>query len=263
MITIVRHGDVTRLRLSSVGGVAAGYDVSAYVYRDVLIDSGFHRARADLVQAIDRLDIQGAMITHWHEDHAGNAELLAARGVPLAMHPLTESTLREAPAIRLYRRVVWGKPPALVSRVAPFEHAALRFVPAPGHSPDHQVVWDAERATLFSGDLWLGVRARVMHSSENPYGIVQSLRKIAALEPQRMFDAHRGMVTEPGRALRAKIDWLEETMGRIEARVAEGWSDRAIRREVLGGEERSAYVSLGEYARMNFVRAVRREKMRV
>ena len=84
MIAIVRHGDVTRLRLSSVGGMAAGYDVSAYVYRDVLIDSGFHRARADLVQAIDELDIQGAMITHWHEDHAGNAELLAARGVPLA-----------------------------------------------------------------------------------------------------------------------------------------------------------------------------------
>jgi endoribonuclease LACTB2 len=262
MISVLRYDDVTRLQLSSVGSVAARLHVSAYVYRGVLIDSGFHRARGEVVQALDALDIQGAMITHWHEDHAGNVELLAARGVPLAMHALTQKTLHAAPAIRLYRRLVWGRPPALASKVTAFEHDALRFVPTPGHSPDHQVVWDADRSTLFSGDLWLGVRARVMHASENPYAILQSLRKIAALAPQRMFDAHRGPVSDPVGALRAKVDWMEETIGQIRARVADGWSDRAIRRAVLGGEERSAYVSLGEYARMNFVRAVRRETAR-
>src|SRR4051794_20250454 len=100
MISVVRYGDVTRLQLSSVGSVAAGLHVSAYAYRGALIDSGFHRARGELLHALDALDIQGAMITHWHEDHAGNAEILAARGLPLAMHTLTQKILHSAPAIR-------------------------------------------------------------------------------------------------------------------------------------------------------------------
>ena len=74
----------------------------------------------------------------------------------------------------------------------------------------------------------------------------------------RMFDAHRGLVERPVAALDAKVAWLGETLGEIERRVTEGWSDRAIVRRVLGGEEIAAVVSLGDYARRNLVRAVRR-----
>ena len=73
-----------------------------------------------------------------------------------------------------------------------------------------------------------------------------------------MFDAHRGFVDRPVEALDAKIRWLGGTLGEIERRVAEGWSDRAIVQRVLGGEEIAAVVSLGDYARRNLVRAVRR-----
>ena len=97
-----------------------------------------------------------------------------------------------------------------------------------------------------------------LHENEDPRRIVQSLRQVAALAPARMFDAHRGEVRTPVRAIMARVAFLEETMGTIERRIADGWSDRAIVREILGGEELVAWLSHGEYARRNVVRAVRR-----
>ena len=260
MIALERFGDVTRVRLTSLGSRLAGMDVSAYLVRGVLVDTGFPHARRVLARLLDETRLEGALITHWHEDHAGNAPLLASRGIPLGMHDETAEKLRSAEPIRLYRRVVWGTPPRLDSQVVPFAHSTLRLVHTPGHSPDHQVVWDVETGTVFSGDLWLGVRSRVMHESENPRLIINSLRTVLRLGPQRMFDAHRGEVRDPVDALTAKIAWMEDTLGTIDARLDAGWSDRAILESVLGGDETVAFLSFGEYARMNFVRAARRSR---
>ena len=259
MIEIQRYGDVERIRLASWGSRMAGMDVSAYLVDGILVDSGFPRARRALARFLDERAVRGAMLTHYHEDHAGNAELLASRGIPLLMHPITLERLRAPAAIRAYRRVVWGTPRAIASLPsAPPDVTRLQFVFTPGHSPDHQIVWDPARETLFSGDLWLGVHARVMHSAENPYRIVESLRAARTFKPARMFDAHRGAVREPMAALDAKIGYLEETIAAIEAKIDAGWSDRAILRAVLGGDEPVAVASRGEYSRMNFVKAVRK-----
>jgi glyoxylase-like metal-dependent hydrolase (beta-lactamase superfamily II) len=254
-----QFGDVCRLRMTSVGSRLAGLDVSAYVVRRVMIDTGFHRSREELYAAATSLGVEGAIVTHWHEDHAGNVAMLARRGLPLSLRGDTEATLRARPRIQLYRRVVWGYAPPLDSAVVPFAPRGLELVHTPGHSEDHQVVWDATTGTLFSGDLWLAIRSRVLHSSEDPYTIVDSLRHAAALGPDRMFDAHRGLVENPVVALNARADWLGEMLENIAQRIVnDGWSNREIVARLLGGEERAAYVSNGDYSRENLVRAVRR-----
>lgn len=258
MVSVERFGDVIRLCLQSTAGRTIGLNVSSYVIRGIMIDTGFHRARNAVLAATRSLDVRGVIVTHWHEDHAGNVAMLADRGLPILMRPDTEATLRERPAIQLYRRVFWGHPPALSAAVTRFDASGLECVHTPGHSTDHQIVWDPETRALFSGDLWLGVRARVLHSTEDPYVLLGSLRRASGLRPLRMFDAHRGLVDRPVQAIDAKIRWLEETLGEIERRVTEGWSDRAIVQRVLGGEEIAAIVSVGDYARRNLVRAVRR-----
>jgi glyoxylase-like metal-dependent hydrolase (beta-lactamase superfamily II) len=259
-VTLVAQqlGDVIRWRMSSPAGRAVGYDVSAYVYRGVMIDTGFHRARRSLVAAMSSTAIRGVVLTHWHEDHAGNAALLARRGVPLLLRADTEATLRQRPSIQLYRQLVWGRPPSLRGAVERFECDELECLHTPGHSTDHQVVWFPETRTLFSGDLWLGVRSRIVNIVEDPYRIIESLRAAAALVPERMFDAHRGFVSNPVEALNARAEWLSDVLGEIGRRIAKGHADHAIVRELLGGEEPAAYVSFGEYSRRNLVRAVRR-----
>jgi hypothetical protein len=51
---------------------------------------------------------------------------------------------------------------------------------------------------------------------------------------------------------------MEETIGAIDALIARGWGDRAIRDEVLGREPLVGLASRGEYSHLSMVRAVRR-----
>ena len=195
-------------------------------------------------------------MTHWHEDHAGNAPMLA-EVLPMWMSPGTESTLRERPQIKLYRHFTWGRPYPLRKLLEPFDFGPLLAIAMPGHSADHHVVFDPETATLFSADLWLGVRVRLFGHDENPYEILRSLDRALELTPRRMFDAHRGLVENPVVALRAKKQWLEATVADIEQRLDAGDSEHDILRSLLGGEELAGYLSQGEYSRRNLVRAVR------
>lgn len=256
MLRPERLGPVTRLRMSSARSRLVGYEVSAYVVDGVLVDTGFPGIRAELARWLDANPLRGAMVTHQHEDHAGNVHLLAARGVPLAIPAATLAVLRAAPRIALYRAAVWRRLPPFRRDFVPFEDERLRLEPLPGHSPDHHGVWDAERGFLFGGDLFLGVRVRVAHAEEDPRLLLASVRRAIALNPARLFDAHRGEVRDPVRALGAKAEWLEETIGEVERRALQGWSVAAIQRAVLGREEWIGHVSFGEYSRRNLVRGI-------
>lgn len=258
-LSVERYGDVHRLRMAGLASSALHLDVSAYVVRGIVIDSGFHHARSRFLDAIDAMGVRGCIVTHWHEDHAGNATQLARRGIPVLLRADTEDIVRSGPNIAMYRRLTWGRPPALDVPLASVDLSGLACIHTPGHSRDHQIIWDAATRTVFSGDLWLGVRARDVHASENPYEIIESLRRVAALQPARMFDAHRGLVEPAVSAIERKIEWLGETLSAIEKQIAEGWDDAAIVKHVLGGESVTGLLSRGDYATRNLVRAVRRK----
>jgi len=260
MIEVIAHGDVTRVRMWTRRSTAVGYDVSAYLTRGVLVDTGFRHVGRDLERVLRELAPRGVIVTHWHEDHAGNAPRLAMSGTPMWLDAFTEQKLRERQQVKLYRHVVWGRPAALRGPVISLDPAPLRLVATPGHSADHHIVFDPETATIFSGDLFLGVKVRVMGASENPYAILESLDTAIALAPMRMFDAHRGLVENPIAALSAKRAWMQDTIGEVERLLDTGASEREIVNRVLGGEERTAMVSQGEYARRNFVRIVAKHR---
>lgn len=257
MIDVTTHDDVRRIRMWTRRSAAVGYDVSAYLVRGILVDTGFRHVSAELERTLAELRPRGVIVTHWHEDHAGNAPTLAET-LPMWMPEYTERKLRERQRVKLYRHFTWGRPKSLRVPLAPFGTSPLLTIHTPGHSPDHHVVFDPATSTLFSGDLWLGVRVRVMGASENPYEIIESLTRAIELAPRRMFDAHRGPVDLPVGALEAKRSWLRDTVGEIERRLDAGDSKREIVRVVLGGEESTAFVSQGEYSRRNLVRSVQR-----
>ena len=248
---------VRRVRMRSWRGAVVGYDVSAYLVDGVLVDTGFPRGGSALLDFVAAVRPRGVVVTHWHEDHAGNVAALARLGVPMVMHASCEALLRERPDIRFYRRAVWGWTERLRARLESFDPGPLALVDAPGHSADHVVVWDADRRMLVSGDLFLGVKVRVAHhEDESPRALVASLRRAAALEPRLLLDAHRGPVRDAAAQLRAKADWNEEVIGAIERLHAEGLEPREIVRRLFGGDSLVGLVSGGEYSRAGFVRAV-------
>ncbi|MCE9601369.1 MAG: MBL fold metallo-hydrolase [Gemmatimonadetes bacterium] len=256
MLTVISHGDVTRLRCSSRMSRAMNYEVSAYLVRGVLVDTGFPAMGGDLSAWLAGVRPEGALVTHHHEDHAGNVGRLAALGVPVGLAPLTLERIVHPEPIGWYRRLCWGSARPLAVQPAPYEHPALTLIHTPGHSADHHVVWDAERETVFGGDLFLGVKVRIAHPGEDIRGQVAVLRRVAALAPRRFFDAHRGAIERPVEMLLAKAQWIEEVVGRIERRAAEGWTARAIEAEVLGAGDFTGLISRGDYAKRNIVESV-------
>lgn len=256
MLHLEAHGDVTRLAFTSVTSRLMGFGVSAYAVRGALVDCAFPGVREDLLGWVAAHQPAGVILTHWHEDHAGNASSLAALGVPMQMLESTESRVRAFGHIGWYRRLCWGVPSDLSVAVRPFSHPALDLLPATGHSDDHHVVWDAERETMFGGDLFIGVKVRIAHLDEDPRTQVDSLRRVVALRPRRFFDGHRGLLPDAVVQLTAKADWIEAMIGAIEEGARRGWPVKVIRNEVLGREDRMGIVSRGHYSRLNFVRNV-------
>jgi glyoxylase-like metal-dependent hydrolase (beta-lactamase superfamily II) len=146
--------------------------------------------------------------------------------------------------------------PALRTPIDPYSPSGLELLHAPGHSADHHVIWDAERGTLFAGDLFLSVKVRVARPGEDPRVLVRSLRSIAALSPARMFDSHRGPIADPAAMLLAKAQWLEDVIGRIDALSRGGASEAEIVKGVFGREAFVGWISGGDLSRRNLVRAV-------
>ncbi|MGH7663687.1 MAG: MBL fold metallo-hydrolase [Gemmatimonadaceae bacterium] len=248
---------ITRIIMTTWRSRLVGYSVSAWFARGVLVDTGFPAAAARFAAALDALRPSVVLLTHQHEDHAGNADLVARRGIPLVAAASTLAAIRDPQPMALYRRFCWGAMRPLRTPVSGGMPEGLELIHSPGHSFDHHVVWDAERGVLFAGDLYLGVKVRVARPGENPRALSESLHRIAALQPRRMFDAHRGEVMQPVEALLAKARWLDDTIGRIDQHDDEGRDERMITRSVLGREDIIAVISAGDLARANFVRAVR------
>jgi ribonuclease/clavin/mitogillin len=258
MLTVERYADVERIIMWTRRSASLGYHVSAYMTRGVIIDTGFPAIRRELADWLRTTKPRGVIVTHAHEDHGGNVDVVERLGIPMRMAPATVAELQGAQRPGLSRLFVWGRPRAVPVGLGPgnFDEPTLQMVHTPGHSVDHHVVWDAERAHLYGGDLFLGVKVRVLAPWEDPKAHAASLRAVIALRPKRLFDAHRGLVMDAIGALTAKADWIEGTVAAIERRLAEGWSYGAVAREVLGKERSLRYLTGGEYSHRNFVATV-------
>ena len=260
MIRLEQHGPVTRAEYTTARTRLVGISVSCFLVDGVVVDTAFPDVRRDFRAWLDDCKPRGVLLTHQHEDHAGNMNAVAKRALPAWVAPATLAALRDVKPIGFYRHFTFAEMRPLTREVVPFDPAPLVPIHAPGHSDDHHVAWHPEREILFGGDLFLGVKVRVAHACEKPRLLVRSLRAAIALRPRQFFDAHRGLVENAPALLAGKADWLEHTLGEIDRLTDAGWSESAIRRAVLGRADTSDYFSFGDYSRANFVKAAQAER---
>lgn len=124
----------------------------------VVIDPGGHPER--ILAALKRsgLTIRYVLNTHCHFDHMGaNAEIVAATGAPLALHPL------EIPLLQASGGAEWFGVPVSESPLPDLELAdgqvldvgRLRFrvLHVPGHSPGGVAFYEPDEGVVFDGDV--------------------------------------------------------------------------------------------------------------
>lgn len=257
---------MTRIVLARTVAGRALHTVSAYLTgepgRRVLIDAGPPATAGELLGWLRESgaagELEAVVLTHHHEDHVGGVALLARElGVPIWAPAATAERLARRRRIPLYRRAVWGRPRACPARPLPavLEVGGLRLeaIPTPGHAFDHHVLFDRERRWLFSGDLYVHERVRLLRRVEDPWLHVASLRRAAALGPERLYCAHAGVVEDAAAALERRAAWWQELAAEARRLRAEGLGERAVTRRLLGREGLFAWISLGDFSKRNLI----------
>ena len=263
--------DVTRIRMTSLGTWSLGFEVSAYLVGDILVDTGFSYVREPLLAALENSEINLVCCSHSHEDHTGNcAAIAAAHECPVYLRHADAMWDEGVRSLVTYRRTWWGTVEPFEVQEMPqvVESGGRRFevVPAPGHARTQIALFEPATGDVFTGDLVISQGAAAVLTWSDPWQEVESLRRVAALRPRRMLTGH-GLITEdPVPLLELKADRIEEAARSSVELMSEGLPPREVVSKVF---PRGAFkdrffewLTSREFSRLNFVLAAVRHASR-
>lgn len=262
MIRLRRAGPVTQIAMARAVLGRPLYVVCAYYLDGLLVDTGPPATSRELDRLLNQMDVRDVVLSHAHEDHTGANRLLQVRGLTPLAHPLALDVLAHPPSQRPYQRITWGRQAASTAKPIGEEIATrdfhFRIVPTPGHSPDHISFFEDRTGWLFTGDLYLSSRTKVLRADENPHQTIASLRAVLGLPVTTVFCAS-GKIVEDGRAaLQRKLDFMERLRDEARALRARGVDARHIRISLLGRDARWPLITGGHYSKQNLIDALLR-----
>ena len=262
---ILRHRDFNGIDGWELGWSPAGrplMTVHVFVVNDVMIDTGLRHMRPEVLAMAREKKVGHILLTHHHEDHAGNAAAIAAQqGATVYGHPLTAEKMAVPGRIYPYQRLIWGRSdPVVVRPLADvFETNGCRLAPVhtPGHSRDHLCYHDRQNGRLFSGDLFLGERIKYFRADERINEQIASLKKVLRLDFEALLCAHHPVMKNGRRALAAKLDFLEDFYGRVALLARQGLkADTIMARLGLEEQRLIKWLCFGNVSLKNMVRSV-------
>lgn len=238
------------------------YYVAAYLVDGLLIDTGFAYLAEQFFRAVQNKNVEQIANTHHHEDHVGANYLFEQRRQLQAFAHVSALPLIAKPPAKLkpYRSIVWGVPqpahPRAIGEKLSTPKYNFQVLHLPGHSPDHIGLYEPQQGWLFSGDLFLSVKVRVLRADEDIVASIASLRQAVALPLQRLFCGSGKILEQPVEILRKKLAFYEELQGRVKVLYQKGWELEKIRDAVLGKEGVWPLMSQGEFSKLNLVRGL-------
>lgn len=266
MIEIHRVGPVLQFKFSRTFFGKTIRSTAAYYLDGLLIDSGYAHAAKQFVQVLVERPIHTLVHTHTHEDHVGaNFLLQKQRQIEARAHPEAPLRLKNQFPLKFYRRFVWGTP--LQTQIKPLQNQIetdkhkFEIIYLPGHSIDHVGFYEPHEGWFFAGDLFLGVKVRVLHKEECFTQHLHSLRKALQLPMQYLFCGSGKILTQPHEFLKIKLEFFEEIQHHVLDLWAKGWEPSKIRDQVLGREGFLTYFSQGEFSKLNMVKKIIEENL--
>ncbi|MDI6913302.1 MAG: MBL fold metallo-hydrolase [Desulfitobacteriaceae bacterium] len=240
-----------------------GTALTVYVYLvdGMLVDSGPYRLQQNVGAFCSRWGIDKIVHTHFHEDHTGNtAYLIQHFHIPAYAHPSSLERLQHNGNIPFYRLAYWGKRPGFKADPLPdlIENHSSRFhvIPTPGHTSDHVVFLDKEHGRLFSGDLFVHPKTRIVMSTENIPQIMESLRRILQENFETVYCAHAGVIKNGYRLVEQKLANLEALQDQIFTLQEKGLSHKTINRKLFPETPPITYYSFGEWSSYHLVHSL-------
>ena len=190
--------------------------------RFVVIDPGSALAddNEQLLTVIARRVAQGGrveaiVLSHHHRDHVEGVDAIArALSIPVWAHAETFARIAALPKTVPTRTLADGD-------TLDLDGTVLRVLHTPGHAPGHLAFFDDRRRALLAGDLVSGLSTILVGPADGDMsGYLDSLRRVAALDPKTVFPSHGPPL--PAASLAATIAHREKREAGILAVLADG-----------------------------------------
>lgn len=255
----------------AVTGINLGYSpigrplmsVYCYLVDDLLIDTCASNSRKALLDALGGKSLSKVALTHYHEDHAGNAAFLKKQfAIPVVGHQHTGRALSRTVKLRPYEIFMWGKlEPVEVEPVGDLlqtERFQFQPIHTPGHSHDHLVYLEKREGWLFSGDMFLGPKIKYFRRDEDIFETIQSLRAILGLDFDKLFCGHNPQLNNPKRMIQRKHDNLVESYIRVVDLLKKGTPRNEVVRQLTSKYEsiKAKLITLGDVSYKNMVLSI-------
>ena len=240
--------DITLIdvKLEGKDDFAAAY-LMQHARKAAFIESGTTHAVPSFMRALEAAgltadDVLYVMPTHVHLDHAGGAGRLMelCPNATLVIHPRGAFHMRDPSKLLAGAEGVYGKErvaetygeliPVDEDRIIEaednyrldFNGRELLFMDTPGHAKHHYCIYDEVSNGVFSGDTF-GLSYREFDMNDDififptttpvqfdPLALKASIERIAALNPERIFLTHYGMIKDIQPFVKRLHDLIDE-----------------------------------------------------
>ncbi|MDN4493806.1 MBL fold metallo-hydrolase [Ureibacillus aquaedulcis] len=236
-------------------------NVYCFMVDGVLIDTGSRSLSKQFEPFLLEADIDQVVLTHIHEDHTGCASILEQqRNVPIYIHEMSVQDCEKNPDYPLYRKVFWGKrmpfranaiDSSFSSRSADWE-----VIKTPGHAKDHLAFLNKETGQLFTGDLYVQTKTKVVLREESIPTIIRSIEHLLTYDFNEMYCSHAGFVKDGRKSLENKKDYLSDIQQQVKSRYQEGLSPEQIHDSLFKRKYPITKLSRGEWDSLHIVTSI-------
>lgn len=198
------------------------YAINVYLMGDVLVDAGSRHAAKRILRQLRGRTVSTHALTHAHADHQGSShEICDTLDIPLwcgehDADAIEDGRIRDRmpahPINAMIARVFPGPPHPVARRLREGDSVAgFEVLDVPGHSAGHVAYWREQDRTLICGDVFTnmdtitglpGLHEPKSFFTPDPGRNRESMRRLAALNPELVCFGHGAPLRDPARLTR-------------------------------------------------------------
>ncbi len=263
MIKINKYGDIVQILLGRNFNGTVYYWVAAYYVDGLLIDTGCHFTKEELIDYLKDKKVSTIVNTHFHEDHIGANKLLQQKyNLEIYAHPDSIPLINKKAEINPYQEIVWGYPDPSETKPVPEEiltaNYTFKVIETPGHSIGHISLFEKNTGWCFSGDIFVSENQKIIRPDEDIYKIINSLKMILEFDSEKLILLTSiGEIFENGREsilnYLKHIGELQDNVGKLNR---EGLTSEEIRDKLFNRESQLQKLTNGHYSILNLIKNI-------